>query len=281
MKEKRPDIELIVLLLLIICGMGLGITFYLRGDRNLSAVLFSISLASILYRFLGGIGQENSLGMGAIKMSGSAAVLAGFIYFLNGILGGSDLMHLVEPHDNWIPINPKTGSVVEVVIADSIRVPGNSAYVGLRKQNRLRLEQSDAFWYVVHENSGDTIGKINHLPTITEVSSFNFQSLVEDDYFTFALTPFMANQTSRKNQNVPEDLFFEVKVVNCRCEIWQDDKKIIDQSMSAGGGEVHFLESPEDGKLYMVFLLSADCERKVSEEMEAVFSVVRFVTGRK
>ncbi len=276
MDNKHSKIELIIQLVLIGSGMISGIVFFVMGYYQLSSVLFAIAIASILYRFLGGLGEENSLGMGAIKLSGSAAVLGGFIYLLNGTLSDTDIRHLVEPHGNWIPVNPKTGGVVSVVIADSIRIPADESYVDLRKSNRLEIAKTDKDWFVIQGASGDTIGKVEGFEQDLSEPGLNIEGLVKDDIFSFTLTPFQGNQSSRNSRSVPEDLFFEVRVVNCRCEIWENETKKWDQSMSSGGGIIKFLKSPEDGTAYMLYLVSADCEKVQDEEVESTFTVVRF-----
>jgi hypothetical protein len=69
---------------IILIGVGIicGSIFFIVEMKDLSLIFFSIALASILYQFLGGIGDTNSFNLGAIKFGGSAAILLGFMWFL-------------------------------------------------------------------------------------------------------------------------------------------------------------------------------------------------------
>jgi hypothetical protein len=54
---------------IILIGVGIicGSIFFIVEMKDLSLIFFSIALASILYQFLGGIGDTNSFNLGAIK----------------------------------------------------------------------------------------------------------------------------------------------------------------------------------------------------------------------
>jgi hypothetical protein len=106
---------------IILIGVGIicGSIFFIVEMNDLSLIFFSIALASILYQFLGGIGDTNSFNLGAIKFGGSAAILLGFMWFLKTIVfipGEENKISINGP--KWIPISTETGKTVQVSISN-------------------------------------------------------------------------------------------------------------------------------------------------------------------
>src|SRR3989338_4993260 len=115
--KSHSKIELIIQLALILVGITCGIVFYFYRVPSLSAVMFSIAISSILYRFLGGIGQDSSFRMGAVKLGGSAAVLLGFMYIISTVVFKEVTENMsFSPVEGWIPIDPATGKVVTLKV---------------------------------------------------------------------------------------------------------------------------------------------------------------------
>jgi hypothetical protein len=105
----------------ILIGVGIicGSIFFIVEMKDLSLIFFSIALASILYQFLGGIGDTNSFNLGAIKFGGSAAILIGFMWFLKSIVfipGEENKISIKGP--KWIPISTETGKTVQISISN-------------------------------------------------------------------------------------------------------------------------------------------------------------------
>ncbi len=127
----KNNLEMWVNIVLIIIGLVGGTLFYLNNSLDLSLIFFSISLASILYQFLGGISSQNEFNLGAIKFGSSAAVLIGFMFFFKKIIFTSspDDLKIEFSEQHWIPVDKKTGDVITVDIKagnEIITIPKDS-----------------------------------------------------------------------------------------------------------------------------------------------------------
>lgn len=109
----NKKIELIANISLIIIGLLLGVMSYIKDCKDISAIFLGISIGCILYQFLGGISSENSVQLGVIKFGGSAAVVLGFIFFINNYIFIAE--EQVIP-DTLIPLDAKTGEIIELSI---------------------------------------------------------------------------------------------------------------------------------------------------------------------
>lgn len=95
--------DYIILTVIVICLLGPIIMFGAWQVYNiyfppaLSAVFLGIAVAALLYRFLGGI-HEATFAVGALKITGSAAVLAGIAWWSNGEL--QKQMEVYNSHKN-------------------------------------------------------------------------------------------------------------------------------------------------------------------------------------
>ncbi len=156
---------------LTIIGLGLGIYFYLENQLNLSLFLFSLALASILYQFLGGIGSDNSLRLGAIKFGGAGAVLLGFMYFIKYFIFIPNAQNYdlsVVPKTGWIPVSLESGKIPTVQISnqqDTLVYPSilGPSVLAQRKGHEYQLSGRPGGPYTLElkSNPVDTVGFIN------------------------------------------------------------------------------------------------------------------------
>ena len=146
--------ENIIVLCLIALGIVIGTVIHFIGDTGLSSVFFSVSLVSILYKFLGGADDENRFTWGAIKFGGSAATLIGFIFMLKVVIFKKDdiVIHneWKEDKHNWVPVSIKTGKVINVKFTSGDSTAHESypkdgyrdEYVTLRSKDDYKLTYS-------------------------------------------------------------------------------------------------------------------------------------------
>ena len=162
-------IETIANITLAVVGLVLGIVFFMNEKKDLSLILFSIAIASILYQFLGGIGKENTFQLGALKFGGAAAILIGFMYFLKTFIfiPTPELFQLDISDKNWIPVSTETGKIKTVIIKSGeqeMQFPqSNSAYIEKRKKHEYQLSNRGNNQFSIELNStpSDTVGFID------------------------------------------------------------------------------------------------------------------------
>lgn len=228
-------IEVIANITLIIIGLIFGTYFYFSGHKgaeNISLIMFSIALASILYQFLGGIKEENSFQLGAIKFGGSVAVLIGFMFFFKKIVfTTADPQMVVSPNSNWIPINAETGRLIPLKISfgDSTIEYPSSNLKHQRKFHKFMLAEKtpDQFYVGIENYQGknmDTIGFI-------ELDDFNtkclFNRTVSDPspsepVFPFKLIPEEEDRCSTEGDYFADELDFpfEIRTSKARFSIY-------------------------------------------------------------
>ena len=182
----QAKLENIVLLVLIAAGVSLGIYYRTAGDNQLSAILFSLAFASVLYKFLGGGGEQNSLSLGVIKFGGSAAVLGGFIWLLSQVIFvdeaatglPTDLNFRTTPSTNWYPADTETGAPTEVAlqVGDStISLPLHDINTEKIETRRFELNEfEDGKFHVQHVgNQQEILGQV----LLSDIKG-NYKSLV-------------------------------------------------------------------------------------------------------
>ena len=232
----KQKIEDVVLISLIIVGIGLGILFFKTGDKDLSPILFSIALASILYRFLGGIGNKDSFSLGALKLGGSAAVLMGFIFFLDQVafIPSRENFELsVSPDENWVPLDLGTGEVKDVVISNGTgeekKFPGPAQDLQKRKNHRYKVSgQKDRFFVTLSSNPADTIGYGEG--TDLSISGLSAQAKVSENegMHIFTLYPYKRPNKSVQIKEVKNsELPFEISVYGTSFSIEMNGEKIM------------------------------------------------------
>ena len=223
MDEMNKKIETIANIALAIIGLVLGILFYLSELKDLSLILFSIAIASILYQFLGGIGEENTFKLGALKFGGAAAILIGFMYFLKTFIfiPTPELYNLEISDKNWIPISIETGKIKTVIIKSGkqeMQFPdqSNSEYLENRKKHEYQIsnKNNNQFSIELKSTPSDTIGFV-------DINNFKVKGLynkivnAEDEtkIQVFTLYPERENQNSSKKIN-DVSLPFDIEVFN-------------------------------------------------------------------
>ena len=200
---SQAKLENIVLILLIVVGVGLGIYYRTAGDNQLSAILFSLAFASVLYKFLGGMEADNSLSVGVIKFGGSAAVLGGFIWLLSQVIfkekitplfSGAELNLQIQPSTGWYAADTKTGVPVDLKLSASdttIQLPLHDVRTDRIKNRRFQLEEfEDSHFYIMPVgNTEDTLGQVY----LSDIKGKNISNknggLAIQDVFIFKLFP--------------------------------------------------------------------------------------------
>lgn len=213
--------ELIANIILILVGISGGTTFYMLGVKDLSLVFFSIALASILYQFLGGIGEDNNFNLGAIKFGGAAAVLIGFMFFLKKIafVPNPEDYHIVFSEKNWIPISEETGKVIDVCISngvDSVCFPQQD-YQQKRLSHQFKLiEQDQSHYAIMLGDSSEAAGiiDINDFKTST---LFNNVAIDDSEKRLKVFTLYQKDSLRHTTANDPilKKLPFVLETVDC------------------------------------------------------------------
>lgn len=207
---SQNTLENIVLVILIGLGIGLGILYRTKGDDQLSAILFSLAFAAVLYKFLGGSQEDNSLSVGVIKFGGSAAVLGGFIWLLSQVIfaGGAidfptaGLLNFRSvPSTGWYIADTKTGEPIQVNIEvgdSTLQLPMHKVRTDRLKTRRYELNEFEKEHFALSPlgNSGDTLGQIYLDDIKGESVSGGFGELKASDAFLFKLYP---NVRGRRN----------------------------------------------------------------------------------
>ena len=214
---SQAKLENIVLIVLIIIGVGLGIYYRTAGDNQLSAILFSLAFASVLYKFLGGMHADNSLSVGIIKFGGSAAVLGGFIWLLSQvifkeeitpIIAGANLNFQIEPSTGWYAADTKTGALVDLKLTASdttIKLPLHDVRTDRIRNRRFQLEEfEDSHFYIMPVgNVEDTLGQVYLSDIVGESISSQSGELEIQDVFIFKLFP---HKEGNRNSAEIEDI---------------------------------------------------------------------------
>ena len=272
-------IELIVNSILIIVGLVGGTLFYLYFDQNLSLIFFSISLAAILYQFLGGINQQNEFNLGAIKFGSSAAVLIGFMFFFKKFIFTEE--QVVSPsiklsHDDWLPVNKRTGEVIQVAIKAGDSVLTLPADMSEQLPSyKLKVKEEDNRFYVELSNAlseGDTAQKPRLVGdfTINELKShslYNEIDLGDEDLQIFTLYKDRQSKNSSTEVALEPKLPFEIMVTqggNFTVRNKQTGK--IEINSRAVNKRTSFILKLDSGAIYLLMILQAHHEKQNKAE---------------
>ncbi|MCA9740781.1 hypothetical protein KC734_04550 [candidate division KSB1 bacterium] len=100
-KTFKSTFEDIVLTLVIIIGLVGGVVLlFLKTTPVAIAIFFALALTAFTYRFLGGINEQTSFTIGALKLTGTAAVLLGSFWLFDYRLVQETRTNVFElPHD--------------------------------------------------------------------------------------------------------------------------------------------------------------------------------------
>lgn len=256
-------IEMISIISLIVIGIVVGIVFYYDEKTDISAVMLSIALASILYRFLGGIGEQNSLAIGFLKLSGSAAVLFGFIYGLDQFIFVKEMPDVgvtITPEKGWIPIDIVSGKVTKV----SVEYPNNQIhefpitdnYKQKIKKHEYTVFQERSKFKIIGTHTNDTVGftKINNWK-VDDIFQ-NIQFIENEDTYIFTLIPGGPKSTSKSLENV-KGLPFEIQLLeSARYNILIGDSVISNKIVAPKTGKL--ISIPESNKVYLAYIEQAN-----------------------
>lgn len=272
-------IELVVNSVLIIIGLVGGTLFYLYFDQNLSLIFFSISLAAILYQFLGGINEQNQFNLGAIKFGSSAAVLIGFMFFLKKFIFTDD--QVVHPSielssEEWLPVDKRTGEVVQIEIkaGDSILTLPEDMTEQLPAY-KLKVKEKDHRFYVELSNAlseKEPIQKSRLVGdfTVKELKShslYNEIDLGDEDLQIFTLYKDQPTRNTSAKVGLEPELPFEVMVTkggNFSVRNKQTGKMEIDTR--AVNKRTSFILKLDSKSIYLLMILQAHHEKEFIAE---------------
>lgn len=253
---------------LAIAGLALGAVFYFfPGGLKLSVVFIAVSIATILHQFLGGIGDQNSFQLGAIKLAGSAAVLAAFIWLLNSVVLTAESSLEISP-DDWIPINATTGAVesVEISFGDStLRYPlDDSVAFEQRKRHEFRISRRTLNELSLEPRSrrSDTAG-IVELSSFEGTGLFNELDISTDQRRVEVLTLYLDDESrnSSYDSTINSGLPFEIVVhSSCKFSIVADyDSATYYANRPLEQKTCYLVNGEQDNETYVVFLEQAFC----------------------
>jgi hypothetical protein len=216
-------LEISINIILIVIGLIGGTLFYLNANLDLSLIFFSISLASILYQFLGGINEKNEFNLGAIKFGSSAAVLIGFMFFFKKIIFTSSTEDLKNEfsEQHWIPVDKKTGDIISVDIKagnETITIPKDS--LDKLPSFKLNVTEDNGVFQVginksVYNNDGNDVTRRVGDFTIKELNSkslYNHIDLGQQELQIFTLYKDRSTGNSTKDISLEPTLPFEITV---------------------------------------------------------------------
>lgn len=149
MPIDKKSLEDSVLVALIVVGLaGCSYFYFQDGGKPLSAFFASFALSCVVYRFLGGIAQGTSFGMGFLKLGGSAAFILGCIWFLNTqVFVSRDSIILSMPqHTRWYPVRMDAGFPDTVIVLNATGSQ-DSFFISPRDIENLKNNEFEA----VHE----------------------------------------------------------------------------------------------------------------------------------
>ncbi|MBE0638367.1 MAG: hypothetical protein IH598_07600 [Bacteroidales bacterium] len=215
-------VEVVANIILAFIGLVAGIVFFIYEMKELSVVFFAIAIGSILYQFLGGIGEQNTVTFGFIKFGGAAAILLGFMYFLKEVVLDpvpKDLSLSINPEQGWVPIDTETGKIKKITISngstkavfpDSV----NEMLAQERKNHEYQLSRisPSKFSLELKSKPTDTVGFID-LNNFTETGLFNKVKIAEDSRAIQIFTLYPDDPTKNSSKKIETiALPFEIKV---------------------------------------------------------------------
>lgn len=165
--DNYSHFENIVILVALVVGFIGSILLYLLDVKPILVSIFlGTGIASLIYRFLGGT-TGNTMQLGALKLTGTVAVLIGSSYFINKELSKQEnesalnKVTTIPNEENWIalnldgePINLKLQEV-DQIIKKPEKSPWSNLPLSLEQVNddKYKVLSSDDFDLGVLENS--------------------------------------------------------------------------------------------------------------------------------
>lgn len=286
----NKKVEVIANIILAFVGITLGIIMFVVGHKDLSLVMFSIALASILYQFLGGIAADSSIQLGALKFGGAAAVLMGFMFFFKKFIfipsGEYSKLNVTEM--GWVPISLESGQVKTVRIGnglDSLTFPDKPNFKELRKKHRYLVLANDKqqFDIVLASDKTDTVGYAD----MSDVSGSSLLGGIKlpDDFNkpeSFTLYPFRKNTSSKQIDGLELPFFIEV-YKSARFSIKPNDpgQKAYVQNKTVEKNNSYIIPGESRGESYLVVIESANSSDTTGYSNYSKWMVHKLVLGSK
>jgi len=179
------------------------------------AIMLGISVSSLVYRFLGGVG-EATFAMKGLKVTGSAAILFGVAVWANMELKPYvpetnkentplDLsQHVIPKKQQWYAVNVETGNPISLefpLFGQSHVPPSNEELSEKFKSRSLSLESSlGGLINVIFKNGKDlTLGNFAE-KDLNDLGYFNGHTL---DFIPYRVESFSASELVDINANLP------------------------------------------------------------------------------
>lgn len=160
---SAEDVVIVTVIALGFGGSALVSVIQVDVPPIIVAVFLGSAVSALVYRFLGGIAEETTFTMGALKVGGTMAALLGFSYFINGQLVNQtlNLNELFEPHVNqWFAMEKETAVPIRVKIRgvrDDIPKPAHNAL----ENTQLEVKREDAGFSVFPLGADFPLGRLN------------------------------------------------------------------------------------------------------------------------
>lgn len=164
--------------IIVVCAIGfIGsvIIYALKMPPIIVSVFLATGVASLVYRFLGGI-YGVSFVMGALKLTGTAAFLIGSAWFINSYLAKqtiNDGNGFFSPHgDSWFAVGKGDGIPVQV------RIKGRNVTIDkppfdILLHNQLNIRQQDNKFVIVSEKEPQFMFGNVHTEDFQAVNFYN------------------------------------------------------------------------------------------------------------
>jgi len=178
------------------------------------AIFLGIAVSALLYRFLGGV-HDASFTVGALKVTGTAAILIGVAWWSNGELKNSlpkvkskyppfDIKHDVVPnYKSWYAVNIDTGKPVSLDFPkhnQKQNLPSIEVLNDIRLNQKLELKVKEGAIAVIQKNNHKSIlGVIDK----NDLSEIGYHNEMKVDLKPYRVATFKASQSIDINTNLP------------------------------------------------------------------------------
>jgi hypothetical protein len=227
------------------------------------SILFGTGIASLVYRFLGGIQDSTSFNLGPIKIVGALAALISTAWVIDMKLAEQvrpiNTLSIVPPITEWFGMK-KDGTPVQISVNDEKIAPPTTGF----PENRLSIKYDDGGIKVFdQDNDNFLLGYFDEreLKNFEEGPLFNgFPSKISDFNVTKELAPGDAPLSLRRD-NIP----LKIKVISFENNksyfelLSVDDNSVLyEGNITTRGAEVVEI----DGVFYFVSIFSVNHQGK-------------------
>ena len=204
--DERKKFEDLILVILIGLGLLIGAFLYFKPDgQPISSIFVTFGLSCLLYRFLGGIGQNTKFSVGAFRLGGSAAFMVGCIFFINEYIYPRPEVNSIvidAPVDRWIPVKYATGEYERVTVLTPTRDTITDGLSGtdiesFRKREYCINKEGDNY-FICSNIDSSIIGRISFENLFKAVESDI--NIVIKDFRVFKLYPNPVNDPKSKEK---------------------------------------------------------------------------------